>query len=86
METLCSQLHLSPAYFSTLFKRETQKSFTAYVTEVRMEHAARLLRDTDEKTYLIAERTGYTDPNYFSFVFKRYFGLPPSKFRAARQS
>ena len=85
VEALCGQLHLSPAYFSTLFKRETQKSFTAYVTEVRMEHAARLLRDTDEKTYLVAERTGYTDPNYFSFVFKRHFGLPPSKFRAARQ-
>ena len=40
VETLCAHLHLSPAYFSTLFKRETQKSFTAYVTEVRMEHAA----------------------------------------------
>ena len=85
VEALCAQLHLSPAYFSTLFKRETQKSFTAYVTELRMEHAARLLRETDDKTYLIAERTGYTDPNYFSFVFKRHFGLPPSKFRAARQ-
>ena len=85
VETLCGQLHLSPTYFSTLFKRETQKSFTAYVTEVRMEHAARLLRDTGDKTYLIAERTGYTDPNYFSFVFKRHFGLPPSRFRAARQ-
>ena len=85
VETLCAHLHLSPAYFSTLFKRETQKSFTAYVTELRMEHAARLLRETDDKTYLIAERTGYTDPNYFSFVFKRHFGLPPSKFRAARQ-
>ena len=85
MEALCDQLHLSPAYFSTLFKRETQKSFTAYVTEVRMERAARLLRETDEKTYLIAQRTGYADPNYFSFVFKRHFGMPPSKFRAEGQ-
>ena len=85
VEALCDQLHLSPAYFSTLFKRETQKSFTAYVTEVRMERAARLLRETDEKTYLIAQRTGYADPNYFSFVFKRHFGMPPSKFRAEGQ-
>ncbi len=84
VETLCARLHLSPAYFSTLFKRETQKSFTAYVTEVRMEHAARLLRETDEKTYLIAEQTGYADPNYFSYVFKKHFGLPPSKFRAGQ--
>ena len=50
-----------------------------------MERAARLLRETDEKTYLIAQRTGYADPNYFSFVFKRHFGMPPSKFRAEGQ-
>lgn len=82
VETLCSFLHLSPTYFSTLFKRAVGMSFTAYVTEIRMEQAARLLRESDEKTYLIAERTGYTDPNYFSYVFKRHFGVSPSKFRA----
>ena len=47
--------------------------------------AARLLRDTDEKTYRIAEATGYSDPNYFSYVFKRHFGLSPSKFRAGQK-
>ena len=82
VESLCSHIHLSPTYFSTLFKREVGMSFTAYVTQVRMEEAVRLLRDTDEKTYRIAERTGYSDPNYFSYVFKRRFGVSPSKFRA----
>ena len=46
--------------------------------------AAQLLRETEEKTYLIAEQTGYTDPNYFSYVFKRRFGVSPSKFRAGQ--
>ena len=85
VETLCGHLHLSPTYFSTLFKRETGMSFTAYVTQMRMERAAALLRSTDEKTYLIAEQTGYLDPNYFSYVFKRHFGLTPSKYRAGRR-
>ena len=48
--------------------------------------AAALLRHTDEKTYLIAEKTGYLDPNYFSYVFKRHFGLTPSKYRAGQRS
>lgn len=43
VESLCSHIHLSPTYFSTLFKRETGISFTAYVTQVRMEEAVRLL-------------------------------------------
>ena len=57
-------------------------SFTSYVTKVRMEAAVKLLRDTDEKNYRIAEKTGYIDPNYFSYVFKRYYGVTPTKFRA----
>lgn len=82
VEALCAFLHLSPAYFSTLFKRETDMSFIAYVTKLRMEEAVRLLQDTDEKTYIIAGKIGYSDPNYFSYVFKRQFGVSPSKYRS----
>ena len=57
-------------------------SFINYLTHMRMEKAAELLRTTDEKTYAIAEQTGYPDANYFSYVFKRHFGVTPSKFRA----
>ena len=82
VESVCTHLHLSPAYFSTLFKREEGMSFIAYVTNVRMERAAQLLLESDDKTYLIAEKTGYTDPNYFSYVFKRHFGVTPTKYRS----
>ena len=59
-------------------------SFIAYVTNVRMERAAHLLLESDDKTYLIAEKTGYTDPNYFSYVFKKQFGMSPSKYKAGK--
>lgn len=82
VERLCDHLHLSPAYFSTLFKRETGMSFTAYVTVTRMEAAAEALRGSEDKTYLIARRCGYEDANYFSYVFKKHFGVTPTKFRS----
>ena len=83
VEKLCAYLHLSSTYFSTLFKRETGTTFTAYVRMVRMEVAAEAIRTTEEKTYLIARQCGYEDPNYFSYVFKRHFGTTPTKYRGA---
>ena len=59
-------------------------TFTSYVTVVRMEAAAERLRNTEEKTYLIARACGYEDPNYFSYVFKRHFGMSPTKYRGSR--
>ena len=37
--------------------------------------------DTNEKSYKIAEMVGYTDANYFSYVFKKKYGVSPSKYR-----
>ena len=72
--------------FSSIFKKETGKSFVAYLTGYRMEKAARMLVETSEKSYMIAKSVGYTDPNYFSYVFKRQYGVSPSKYRTEYES
>lgn len=81
VETLCSKLHVSPTYFSTIFKRETEMNFVNYLTSVRLEEAVKLLNTTDDKTYVIAEKVGYPEANYFSYVFKKQYGVSPSKYR-----
>ena len=81
VEKLCSELHVSPTYFSTLFKRETEMNFVNYLTSIRLEEAVKLLNTTDDKTYIIADKVGYPEANYFSYVFKRKFGVSPSKYR-----
>lgn len=83
VEFVCEYLHLSPSYFSTLFKKETSSTFTAFVTTVRMEKAKNLLQTTRDKTYLIGEKVGYADSNYFSYVFKRHVGQSPTAFRSS---
>lgn len=81
VDKLCSHLHISQSYFSTLFRTETGVSYIQYLTEVRMNKALTLLQETDTKTYLIANEVGYDDPNYFSHVFKKRFGVSPVKYR-----
>lgn len=81
VEMICEYLHISTAYFSTLFKKETGQSYVAYLTEVRLNKAVELLNQTDYKTYMIAEKVGYAEPNYFSYVFKKQYGISPSKYR-----
>lgn len=81
LDDVCQFLGVSNAYFSSLFKRETGKSFISYLTDYRLDWGARLHLETDEKSYVIGQKVGYTDPNYFSYVFKRRFGLSPVKYR-----
>lgn len=84
IEVICRYLNVSAAYFSTVFKKETGKTFINYLKDYQMKQAADMLETGDEKTYVIAQKVGYADPNYFSYVFKKRFGISPSKYRASR--
>ena len=82
LDTVCSRLGVSNSYFSSIFKKEVGQSFITYLTDYRMEQALQLILETNEKSYEIAEHVGYMDANYFSYVFKRKFGMSPSKYRS----
>ncbi len=81
LDSICEVLGVSNSYFSSVFKKETGNSFISYLTDYRMDKASRMLIETNEKSYIIGKDVGYADPNYFSYVFKRRFGMSPSIYR-----
>jgi two-component system response regulator YesN len=78
---VCSLLHISAGYFSSIFKRETKMTYVNYLLHIRLEAAKEMLLTTDLKTFEIAEKVGYADPNYFSFSFKKQVGVSPKDYR-----
>ncbi len=84
LDTVCAKLGVSNSYFSSVFKKETGQSFISYLTDCRMEVAEKLLFYTQEKSYAIAEKVGYQDANYFGYVFKKKYGVSPSKYRGEK--
>ncbi|MBS7260738.1 MAG: response regulator [Treponema sp.] len=72
---------VSSFYLSKLFKEEMNDTFVNYVTELKMEKAAHLLRETDMSIKEITNATGYNDQNYFSKIFKNKYEMSPSEYR-----
>lgn len=82
VSSVAEQLHVSPNYFSRLFKRVTGGGCNEYIVNKRMEKARALLEETNIQTGSIALMVGYRDTNYFSMAFKKHFGLSPTAYRA----
>jgi len=77
---------ISPNHLSTVFAQETGENFIEYLTKVRIERAKLLLKSTTMKSADIAGETGFSDPHYFSYIFKKNTGLSPREFRVKEQA
>ena len=72
-------------YFSELFKKEMGTTVSQYITQIRMRHAIRLLRDPSATLNSIAASVGYNSTKTFIQSFKKYTGSSPRKFSDANQ-
>ena len=83
---VASHVNVSPNHFSTIFSQKTGETFIEYLTSVRIAKAKQLLQNNKMKCSDIAFEVGYSDPHYFSFIFKKNTGVSPRVFRASVQT
>ncbi len=81
LQRLSRSLNMGSSYFSSLFKKETGKTLTEYVTAQRMQQAKHLLETTKLQIQTIAQLCGILDVHYFSKLFKATTGLSPNAYR-----
>lgn len=81
LSVLAEEFHLNPQYISQLFKSEIGVNFLAYLTNIRMEHAKKLLLTTSLSIAEVSEQSGYGDYRVFTKVFKKTEGVTPSQYR-----
>lgn len=78
MARLC---HLSPSYFSRLFRREMGENFINYVNRIKVQWAKERLHSSNDSVVQIAQELGYMDSSYFISVFKKFEGTTPLAYR-----
>jgi AraC-like DNA-binding protein len=80
IDRLCREMAMSRTLFYVKLKSYTGKSPQDFIRIIRLERAASMLRN-GRSVSDAATLTGFDNPKYFSTVFKKYFGVSPSKYQ-----
>ncbi|OCT15756.1 hypothetical protein A8709_16110 [Paenibacillus pectinilyticus] len=87
LNELSNKVGLNPSYLCKLFKKETNKTITDYVTDQRMKKAKHILEDyPDVKMYEVGSLVGYEDPVYFTKLFKKTVGMTPKEYQSGQSA
>ncbi|MBQ8388188.1 MAG: helix-turn-helix transcriptional regulator [Clostridia bacterium] len=85
IKELADNVSFSPSYFFKVFKRLANTTPAEYLISVRLSNAKLLLLESDLAVAQVAERCGFHDASYFSYYFKKNFGIAPSEYRLTQK-
>lgn len=77
---LASLFNISSDYLRHIFKEETGQTIMNFITLVKIDRAKELLSSRKYKIYEVAEETGFSTAQYFSYVFKKVTGVNPTEY------
>lgn len=79
LDELAAQVHLSPSQLSRVFTDAYGKTPSAYLTMLRAERLARLLRETDLPIEAAMRQVGWRSRGHAAQQFRKYVGLTPAR-------
>jgi len=85
LNKVAEMVNMSETAFSHFFKKSTNTSFTDYVNDLRLGHAARLLTETEMTISEICFDSGFNNVSNFNRTFKKKIGFTPSGFRTQQK-
>lgn len=85
LNATAASVNVSPNHFSRIFSQESGATFIEYLTEIRMDKAKELLRNTKIKTSDVGFEVGYKDSHYFYYLFKKMEQCTPKDYRMKYQ-
>lgn len=80
LDEVAAELELNKSYLIRLFKQHIGQAPLQYFNDMKMQLAARLLRDGQHSVQEVSERIGYQAAAHFSRSFKRWSGISPSQY------
>lgn len=86
VDDIAELIGINRSYLTNIFKKEIQMSPQEYLINLRMEHAAALLKNTSEPIHVVAAESGYEDSLCFSKAFKQKFHMSPKNYRNEKVS
>ncbi|MFC3120680.1 helix-turn-helix transcriptional regulator [Agaribacter flavus] len=81
LEQAAEKCHLSPSYFSRLFKKHFRVPYSDYLVQHKLYSAARMLSQSDDSVTDISYNLGFSSPSYFIRQFKQHFNMTPHQYR-----
>ena len=81
LPALCDYLNISKPYFCSIFKEETNKTFTEFLNRVRVDKSKELLLEGNLSVLDIALSVGYNNQNYYNINFKKITNKTPLEFK-----
>jgi two-component system response regulator YesN len=78
---IADYFNINHCYLTSLYKNKFGINLYDYLIQVRMEKAGEFLHTTNLKSYQIAEKVGYSNSQYFSLSFKKYFSCTTTEYK-----